>query len=339
MHILPPEIVSKIAAGEVIERPASVVKELIENALDAGAKSVELSLNQAGKVKIIVRDKGTGIEPEDIEKIFFRHSTSKIKDINDLYSIRSLGFRGEALYSIVAVADVVLRSKAKSNDTGWEIHLRGGQRLSLKPISMLEGTEVEIGELFFNTPARRKFLKPDTAELHQILNTFIPYSLLYPDCRFSLTHNDKILLDLPAQQNYISRIARVLNLNPEYILKAQEEHAGKYISIRVLLGDINIQRGSKDLQFIFVNNRPVRNYNISYHLNQVYKHIFPAGVYPFFALYIIMPTEDVDVNVHPTKREVKIVNEDALVSFLQTVCEQALLSYGKAKQMERIMPS
>ena len=157
VQTLAQEVVSKIAAGEVIERPASVIKEAIENSLDAKAKTIEVNLKQAGKTSIQIKDSGEGIENEDIEKIFLRHSTSKIKEINDLYNINSLGFRGEALYSIAAISDVTLRSKHKSQETGWEIHLRAGKKLASKPCNMPAGTEIEIKELFFNTPARKKF--------------------------------------------------------------------------------------------------------------------------------------------------------------------------------------
>ena len=187
VHILPPEIISKIAAGEVIERPASVVKELIENALDAGTKTIELHLLQAGKTLIRIKDTGVGIDHDDIETIFHRHSTSKIEKADDLFNIHSLGFRGEALYSISSIADVTLRSKTKDQDTGWEIHIRGGERLILRPVSMQTGTEVEIKELFFNTPARRKFLKSNLTEMNHILNIVIPYTLLYPQRRFLLS--------------------------------------------------------------------------------------------------------------------------------------------------------
>ncbi|MCK5393337.1 MAG: ATP-binding protein, partial [Candidatus Omnitrophica bacterium] len=165
VRILPPEIISKIAAGEVIERPASVVKELIENSLDAKASSIELHIKQAGKTLIQIKDNGSGIAPDDMNIIFHRHATSKIRKPDDLYSINSLGFRGEALYSICAISDIFLRSKMKNSEVGWEIHIRGSQKISLKPINMPIGTEIEIRELFFNTPARRKFLKSDSTEI------------------------------------------------------------------------------------------------------------------------------------------------------------------------------
>jgi len=331
VHILPPEIISKIAAGEVIDRPASVIKELVENSIDAGTTSIELNLQQAGKTLIRLKDTGAGIRGTDIEMIFQRHATSKITDIDDLFEIHSLGFRGEALYSIAAVADIVLRSKIKTEDSGWEIHLRGGKRLSLKPASIPGGTEVEVKELFFNTPARRKFLKSNTSEIHQILNIIIPYILLYPQIRFFVQHQDKILVDLPACDDQRERVANVLNLEAGHILQAQHNQPERELSIRLLLGDINIVRSRRDMQFIFVNNRPVQNKSISYHMNDVYRLIMPAGQVPFFAAFINIPAGDVDANIHPTKREVKIRDEQDICSLLRRLTEKTLMEQGEAK--------
>lgn len=336
VHILAPEIISKIAAGEVIDRPASVVKELLENSLDAGAKSIEIQLKQAGKLLIEVKDSGTGIEQDDTETIFSRHSTSKITDESDLYSISSLGFRGEALYSIASVSDITLRSKISSADTGWEIHVRGNKKKGLRPVNMPRGTEIQVRELFFNTPARRKFLKSDSTELHQILNLFIPYTILFPQIRFLLAHNNRKIIDLAPEQDYNLRAARALNLDSGHLLSAHQDFPEENVSIRLILGDINIQRPKKDMQFIFINNRPVQNRNLNFHINNVYKLLFPEGTYPFFAAFIDLPPESIDVNIHPTKREVKIKSEYMLLSLLRPLCEMTLMSKGKAKQVQHI---
>jgi DNA mismatch repair protein MutL len=336
VNILPPEVISKIAAGEVIERPASVVKELLENSLDAQTKSIELHLKQAGKSSIHIKDTGNGIDYDDIETIFLRHSTSKITNIGDLFAIDSLGFRGEALYSIAAISDVILRTKTKSADTGWQIHLRGGKKLDLRPISMTQGTEIEIKELFFNTPARRKFLKTTTTELNQILNIFLPYTILYPSHKFILTHNNRTLTDLAPHSSLTQRVCNALNLKEDHLLENQAQIREKNISVRLILGDINIRRARKDMQFFFINNRPVQCYNLSFHMNQAYRSIFPQDTYPFFAVYIDIPKEDVDVNAHPTKKEVKIKDDYSLASFLRSVCEKTLLSKSDAKQIKEI---
>jgi len=333
VHLLTPELISKIAAGEVIERPASVVKELLENALDADADSIELHLKDSGKTLIRLKDSGTGIEPDDLEKIFLRHTTSKIRSFDDLFSIRSLGFRGEALYTIGAVSDVALRSRTRNQDTGWEIHWRGGEKLSLKPVVMEYGTEVEIQELFFNTPARKKFLKGHTTELNQILNIFLPYTLVCEGCSFSLSHQEKDLLDLKATRNRLGRIASSLNLKEKHLIEVQQDFPEEEISIHMILGDINIQRTRRDLQFIFVNDRPVQNRNLGFHMNQVYRLLFPEGVYPFFALYLGIPPREVDVNIHPTKREVKIKEEQRVALMLRSLTEKALMNRGSPKEV------
>ncbi len=332
VHILPPDIISKIAAGEVVDRPASVIKELLENALDAQADTIEIELSQAGKTLIRIKDNGSGIEGDDIETVFKRHSTSKIQTADDLFDIHSLGFRGEALYSIAAVSDIVLRSKTKSSDSGWDIHLRGGEKLQLKPAAMPDGTEIEVKELFFNTPARRKFLRSDTSEVNQILNIVIPYTLLYPDRRFKLIHAGKTLLDLKPAGDHRLRVADVLNLNKDFMVETQKSFDDTNLTAQLFLSDINILRSKRDLQFVFINGRPVQSKNISFHLNDVYRLILPPRHYPFFCAFLTLPANTLDVNIHPTKREVKIKDEQAVCSCLRKLCECALMQASRPKQ-------
>jgi DNA mismatch repair protein MutL len=334
IHILAPEVINKIAAGEVIERPASVVKELLENSLDAQTHSVEIDLKQAGKTSIRGRDTGTGIDPDDMEKIFLRHSTSKINSLNDLFNIHSLGFRGEALYSIAAIADITVRSKTSSEDNGWEIHMRADKKISLQPVPITTGTEIEVKELFFNTPARKKFLKSDTTELNHILGVVTPYTLLYPKYAFVLAHNNKKLIDLRPEESRLQRIAQAFNLNKGHLIEATKDFPDLGLSLHLVLGDMNIQRTNKDLQFLFINNRPVQNRALSFHINQMYRLIFPEKVHPFFAIFIQISPEEIDVNVHPTKREVKIKDEQRLALAIRSFCEHMLMTYGKAKQVK-----
>ncbi len=334
VHILPENVISKIAAGEVIERPASVIKELIENAIDAGTDTIEVQLKEAGKSLIRLKDTGHGIGRDDLEKIFLRHATSKIESAEDLHNIRSLGFRGEALYSIGAIADVVLRSKTQDSPEGWEIHFRGGKKIDLRPAALPRaGTDIEVKELFFNTPARKKFLKGNTTELHQILNTFIPYALLHNTLRFKLSHQEKNLIDAAPCADKKSRIAHVLNLDERHLLEIKQAFAEENLFVHLVLGDINIKRARRDMQFVFVNNRPVQNRSIGFHLNQVYRLILPERVSPFFAVFIEVPAEDVDVNIHPSKREVKIKDEQNICAILRRLCEQTLMQSGQAPQI------
>jgi len=331
VHMLPPEIISKIAAGEVIDRPASVVKELLENSLDAGTDSIELHLQEAGKTLIRLRDSGSGITQDDLSQVFHRHSTSKITSIDDLFKIRSLGFRGEALYSIAAIADIILRSRTDDQDSGWEIHMRGGEQLGLKPVPLTQGTEIEVKELFFNTPARRKFLHSNITEMNQILNVFVPYTLLYPQVRFLLTRQDKTQIDLLPEEDHVARISASLNLDSKHLLSAKEEFVDDNLSVHMILGDINIVRSRRDMQFVFVNGRPVQSKAISFHMNNVYRLILPQGNYPFFVLFIDIPAENIDANIHPTKREIKINDEQNICSLLRRMAEHVLMSKGGPK--------
>ncbi len=338
VNLLPESIISKIAAGEVVERPASAVKELLENALDAQTKSLEIHLKEAGKTLIHIKDSGSGIDKEDMNKIFMRHATSKIQNLDDLDNIQSLGFRGEALYSIGSISDITLRSKPSASggqDSGWEIHLRGGEKISLKPVTMNNGTEIEVRELFFNTPARRKFLKSNTTEFNQILNIVLPYIIFHPECRFLVTHQGKTILDLAPTDSQIERTAQTLNLEKEHLISAKYNDEQNQINVRMILGNINIKRSRKDMQFIFVNSRPVQNRGIAFHMNQVYQLIFPPQTFPVFAVFIDMPANQLDINIHPTKREIKIKNEYQLTSILRQVCESALMSSGQAPQVTK----
>ena len=332
VHVLPPDVVSKIAAGEVVERPAAVVKELLENALDAGATKVEVLVRDGGKSSIVVRDNGSGIERADLETIFARHATSKIKSAGDLDNILSLGFRGEALYSIAAVSEVTLKTRTETSHEAWEMFLKGGHREKFLPAAVAaHGTEIRVDEIFFNTPARKKFLKSDSAEFDQILHIFVPYALLYPSLHFVLSHNGRTIYDLAPAASASARAAACLNLDERHIIESEARLADEGITIRFLLGDINIQRPRRDQQFIFVNHRPVQHKNIAYHMNEVYKLILPDGVHPFFVVFLELPPEDVDVNIHPTKREVRLRQEGRFTGFLRTTVEQALMTKGQAK--------
>lgn len=334
VNILPPEIVSKIAAGEVIERPASIVKELMENSLDAGADSITLKLAKAGKDLIHIIDNGSGIDEDDLENIFLRHSTSKIKTIDDLYSISSLGFRGEALYSVAAIADVNLKSKPANQASAWEINMRGLKKISHRPCTMPNGTEIIIKEIFYNTPARKKFLKQDTTELNHILSIFTPYTLLYPKRSFTLIHNNKTIINVRSDEDFKNRFAKILNIDSKYVLHQSNTLPQENLEVEMFLGDMNIRRSRKDMQFIFVNDRPVDYKHLGYALAQVYRNILPPGVHPFYCIKIKVPAEDIDVNVHPTKREIKIKNDRNVVSSIASWAKQAILANSNARELK-----
>lgn len=338
INILPSTLTSKIAAGEVIERPASVIKELLENSLDARADSVEIDLQAAGKKFIRIKDNGSGIYPDDMEKLFNRHATSKLSAQSNLESISSFGFRGEALYSIGSVSDIIFKSKLSSAETGWENHTRGNKQFKLSPASIPEGTEIEINELFFNTPARKKFLKSDSTEMYHILNTVTLYSLIFPKVSFTLTHNNKTRLKLNATSNTLDRIKQALKIDPKDIITVEKKLSQKNMNLKIFLGNINIKRNRRDMQFIFVNNRPVQYNRLRFHINKAYESLFFPGAFPAFLAFIEVPPENVDVNIHPAKQQVKINDEYTLSTFLRSVCQEALSTQGQAQEATRIHP-
>lgn len=338
VNLLPPQIVSKIAAGEVIERPASVVKELLENSIDAESDKIEINVKQGGSTLIQIKDNGRGIHKDDLEKVFERHATSKISQVDDLFKIASLGFRGEALYTVAAVSDIFLRSRTADDDSGWEIHMRGGEKKAFKPVAMPQGTEVEVKELFFNTPARRKFMKTPATEFKQILNAVLPHALKHEKCAISLSHisgrTEKKVLDLKPETELANRIAAALNIDPVHIVECSREIKHRKAKLRAFLGDSNIRRTSKDMQYLFINGRPVSSRLLSYQMNDMYRALFPSDIYPFFVIYLDVPAEDVDANIHPTKKEVKIRNEYDLFLIIRSMCEEILMNMTKAKQVE-----
>ncbi len=332
VQILSPDVIAKIAAGEVVDRPASVVKELIENALDARATSIEVHLKDAGKELIHIKDNGTGITKADLNNLFNRHATSKIKNIEDLETLLSMGFRGEALYSIAAVADVTLSSQAIDTTDAWEIHMRGGQRLKLDPCATRgHGTDIKIAELFFNTPARRKFLKSGTSELNGIVNVVLHYALLYPNHRFLLTNAGKTLIDLKPQTSGKDRMAKALNLNAKDLLETSQDFPEDQIFIKAVLSNINISRNRRDMQYFFINHRPIESKSLSFAMNDMYRTLLPPGAYPAFILSITLDPANVDANIHPSKKEVRITQEGKIIAIVRHLVEHTLMNFGGTK--------
>ncbi len=326
INILPPEVSQKIAAGEVVDRPASIVKELLENSLDAGARRIQIEIERAGKDLIRVRDDGTGIHPEDIEKVFLRHATSKIKDSDDLTHILTLGFRGEALYSISAVSHLRLRSLRRGFE-GWEVEVKGGEILSKRPTAMNPGTEVIVRQLFFNTPARRKFLKSESTELRNIVRTVTPYLLTHPDVEITLSHNRNTLIDRLPPGDIPERAERLFGIPKDQLLFGSAELKDPHISLIYLLGSNQVRLPRRNAQFTFVNRRPVYHAGLSSAINQTYKTIMPPNSYPAFFLWIEIDPHLVDVNIHPTKREIRFQKENLVVSKIASFLQHKLTSF------------
>lgn len=337
IQILAPDVIAKIAAGEVVDRPASVIKELIENALDANATSIEVYLKDAGKELIHIKDNGEGISKTNLANIFNRHATSKIKNIEDLETLLSMGFRGEALYSIAAVSDVTLESQSKDSKEAWLLHVRGGKRLIQEPCAAKNhGTDIKIAELFFNTPARRKFLKSSTSELNQTINVMLNYGLLYPNKRFVLNHAGRTLIDLKISSSSKDRMAAALNLKSQDLLETSQDFPAEKITIKAVLSNINVARTRRDMQYFFINNRPIESKSLGFALNDVYRAILPPGIYPAFMLSIHLDPANVDANIHPAKKEVRITEEGKIISIVRHLVEQTLMRYGGTKVLDNI---
>jgi DNA mismatch repair protein MutL len=303
INILSPDVVAKIAAGEVVERPASVVKELIENALDAGATHIQIELEDGGTKKIVVKDNGQGMSEEDILVCFQPHSTSKISTDADLSSIQSLGFRGEALSSIAAVSRMTIKSRPRYSESGYSLELVGGIVEDEQPIGMPPGTEISVESLFYSTPARRKFLKESASELRYVVEVVTRYTMAFPKIGFTLIHNKEKVIHFSADEKISHRAQSVLG---EHISQAllPIDHQSRYGKVTGFIGKPQTAHPSTKLQYLFVNNRIITDTKISRVLAESFGSLIEPRTYPPCILFITVPGESVDVNVHPRKEEV-----------------------------------
>ncbi|MDD5217197.1 MAG: DNA mismatch repair endonuclease MutL [Candidatus Omnitrophica bacterium] len=322
IHVLPETVANKIAAGEVIERPASIVKELVENSLDAGATSIDISIRSGGKSLIRVSDDGCGMVDEDAELAFQRHATSKITSADDLDRILSFGFRGEALPSIAAVSRMKLVTRTKGKSAGTEVVIEGGKTLSVKPSPCRDGTIAEVRDLFFNTPARRKFLKTDSTELGHILDVVSNLAFANLGIHFSLKSSEKTLLELPPAQTLLERAAVIWGDESSHEL-IEIDGDGTDIRVWGIIGKPRMARANRSGQIFFVNRRWVKAASLSYALMDGYHGLLMGGQYPMAVIFIDVNPERVDVNVHPTKQEVRISKESEIKSLVyRTVMER-----------------
>ncbi len=327
IHRLSSLIANQIAAGEVVERPASVVKELLENSLDAQAETIDIDIEQGGVALIRIRDDGFGIRPDELSLALNRHATSKIRNLDDLERINSLGFRGEALASIASISRLTLRSRFYNNDRGHCIHLDGQEKPSaLEPIAHPIGTTLEIRDLFYNTPARRKFLRTEKTEFGHIHETIKRIALSRFDVKFKLTHNHKTLMYFKQATNENEQLQRVASLcGPEFI-----EHV---LNINELSGGLQLSgwitqptysRSQPDMQYFFVNGRIIRDKLVNHALRQAYEDVLYTGRHPSYVLYLKIDPREMDVNVHPTKSEVRFAESGQVHDFLTQVIEKRL---------------
>jgi DNA mismatch repair protein MutL len=322
IKLLPDSVANQIAAGEVIQRPASVVKELTENGVDAGSTVINVVVKDAGKTLIQVTDNGSGMSVSDAKLAFERHATSKITSANDLFAINTKGFRGEALASIAAVAMVEMKTRKEGTDTGTSIKISGSRIESQDPCSSGLGTCLSVKNLFYNIPARRKFLKADTTEFRHIVNEFQKISLAHPEIKFTLEHNGTEIYNL-VPGNHRQRIVGLFGkqINQELISIETETNL---IGIKGFIGKPESARRTYGEQFFFVNNRFMKHPYFHKAVTEAYQNILPADVVPSYFIYLTTDPASIDINIHPTKTEIKFEDERAIWQILMAAVRESL---------------
>jgi DNA mismatch repair protein MutL len=332
IHLLSDHLANQIAAGEVIQRPASAVKELLENAIDAGATDIRLYLRDAGKELIQVIDNGKGMSPADARMAFERHATSKIRDINDLFSIRTMGFRGEALASVAAVAQVEMRTCQADAGVGTRIVIEGTEVKLQEPAASSVGTNLMIKNLFFNVPARRHFLKSNSTEFRHVLDEFTRVSMAYPEIAFQLWHNDVEQLHLEPG-NLKTRIVGLLGSNVAKNLVPVNEDAD-VLNISGFIGKPEAAMKTRGNQFFFINNRYIRSSYLHHAVTNAFDQLIAKDSFPFYVLFLEIDPARVDVNVHPTKQEVKFEDDRLMYAYLQAAIKHALARFNIAPSLD-----
>lgn len=324
IKILPSDLRNKIAAGEVVERPASVAKELIENSIDAGSTDIRIDVLYGGKRLIRVSDDGTGMDREDALLCFERHATSKLLSEGDLFNIKTMGFRGEALPSITSVSKIKLVTGIKGAPSGISVEINGGEVKEIKDFPAI-GTTVEVRDLFFNTPVRKKFLKSNSTELFHIIDMVTKEALSHWEIGFRLTSDNKETISLPSASGIKERIMQVYGEEfLEGLIEANAEADG--ISMKSYVSRGNNFRNMKSHQFVFINNRPIRDLSISHAVYSAYEGILPRDKHPIFFLFLDINPAKIDVNVHPTKREVRFENKETIHRFVNISIKEAVKS-------------
>jgi DNA mismatch repair protein MutL len=324
--LLPENIANQIAAGEVIQRPASAVKELLENAVDAGATEIKLILQDAGKALVQVIDNGGGMSETDARMSFERHATSKIQTIEDLFHIRTMGFRGEALASIAAVAQVELKTKRPEDETGTYLEIENSLVKKQEPIAVANGTSIAMKNLFFNVPARRNFLKSNSAEMRHIVDEFTRVALAFPQVFFSFVANGQQIFHLEAA-SLKQRILQLLgNAYNAKLVPVKEET--DYMNITGFVGKPETAKKTRGDQYFFVNNRFIRSAYLNHAVMSAYQEMISVDSFPMYALFIDLDPTQVDVNVHPTKQEIKFEDEKIVYAFVHAAIKHALAQFS-----------
>ena len=332
IQLLPDHVANQIAAGEVVQRPASVVKELLENAIDAEATTIKLIIKDAGKVLIQVIDNGKGMSTTDARLSFERHATSKIKKAEDLFNLHTKGFRGEALASIAAIAHVVLKTKQENKPLGTSIKIEGSTVVSQEMVSTPVGTSISVKNLFYNIPARRNFLKSNTIETRHIVNEFQRVALAHPNISFQFYHNESEIYNLNSG-NLRQRIVAIFGKKTNEKLVPINETTD-VVEIIGFVTKPEFAKKKRDEQFFFVNDRFIKNSYLNHAVSSAFDGLIPGGVYPTYFLYLNVPTNSIDINIHPTKTEIKFDDEKTLYAILRSTIKHSLGQYNVAPVLD-----
>jgi len=332
IQLLPDSIANQIAAGEVVQRPASAVKELMENSLDAGATAIKLVVKDAGKSLIQVIDNGLGMSETDARMSLERHATSKIRTADDLFRLRTMGFRGEALASIAAVSQFELRTRQDSQDLGTQIIVEGSELKSQAPVACEVGTSISVKNLFFNIPARRNFLKANPVEMRHIIEEFQRLALAHPPVAFALYHSDDLIYDLPPSK-LSQRIVALFGKSFQGQLAACQEQTD-LVKVTGYIGRPESARKTRGEQFIFVNQRFIKNNYLNHAVTSAFEGLLTENSFPFYVLFIEIDPKHIDVNVHPTKTEIKFDDERAVYAVVKASVKLALGTHNLAPAID-----
>lgn len=332
IQLLPDHVANQIAAGEVVQRPASVVKELLENAVDAKATDIKLIIKDAGKALVQVIDNGVGMSVTDARLCFERHATSKIRQAEDLFSLHTKGFRGEALASIAAIAHVEMKTKQEQEELGNHIIIEGSKFVSQEPAVLPKGTSFAVKNLFYNIPARRNFLKSETVELRHVIDEFQRVALAHPNIYFTMYHNGSEMFNLP-NSNFRQRIVNVFSgKTNEKLVPVQEET--DILSIQGFVGKPEFAKKNRGEQFFFVNDRYIKSGYLHHAVMNAYDGLLPNGAQPSYFIYLQVPPNTIDINIHPTKTEIKFDDEHALYAILRSAIKHSLGQFNVAPALD-----
>ena len=326
IKLLPENVANQIAAGEVIQRPASVVKELVENSLDSGATEIQLFIIDSGKTLINIIDNGCGMTAEDLEICIQRHATSKIKVAADLFNIQTMGFRGEAMSSIAAISNMEIHTKKFNNELGDSLNVKGGIITEKKQVSCNSGTSIKIKNLFFNVPARRKFLKSDNVEMRHITEEFSRIALAHPEIKMNLSHNNEEIFFLP-KSNLRQRIVNLIgNKKNEQLVPVLEKTS--LVSLNGFISKPESAKKTRGEQYLFVNSRFVKSYYLQNAIFKAFEGLIATDFFPSFFINLVIEPKNIDINIHPSKTEIKFHDEKAIYSILRAAVKKSLGQYN-----------